>query len=164
MKALAIALITLTTSVLQVSAQEKTGYVNIQEVLSEMPERAMAQRDLENYMNELATGYQALQYSYQQKLDQYTALDNSAPPAVRENLERQIMMLEQQMNDYQRTSEQLLNEKEDALLQPINDKVMASIARVAKKEGYGHVFDTQSALLFPPKSDFTSLVKKDLGL
>lgn len=145
-------------------AQEKIGYVDIKEVLNQMPERQQAQIQLERYVDELSNEFQALQFQYDQKIEEYTHLPENASLAVKQNLENQIMQLDERINNYQGQTQILLDERELALLTPINDKVMSTIEKVAKKNGYAHVFDTGTTLVFPETSNFTNLVLKELGI
>lgn len=145
-------------------AQENIGYVDIKKVLNQMPERQQAQIDLDRYVDELSNEFQAMQFQYDQKIEEYTHLPENASPAVKENLQNQIVQMDERMNNYQSETQIYLAEKELELLTPINDKVMATIEKVAKKNGYVHVFDTGTTLVFPKTIDFTGLVLEELGI
>lgn len=145
-------------------AQEKIGYVDIKEILNQLPERKQAQLELERYVDELGNDFQAMKFQYDQKIEEYTHLPENASAAVKENMESQIMQMDERMNNFQRQSQELLDDKELALLTPINDMVMATIEKVAKKNGYVHVFDTGTTLVYPKETEFTRLVLKEFGL
>lgn len=145
-------------------AQQSIGYVDVQEIFYAMPERAVAQNDLDTFMQGLLDELQAMEFNREQKMKEYELLDENASPALRSSLEQRILQIGDQINSFQITSDELMREREDALMKPIYDKIMLAVESVSKAKGYAHVFDAATALVFPAENEFTKAVLTHLGL
>ncbi len=144
-------------------AQEKIGYVNSQELLLTLPERAHIQAKLEQFGSLLEEQFKRMTTEYEKRIAEYQNLPPDTPEAIRTSKANGISDLEKNITEFQQGSEKAILEHEKELLKPLIDKVQNAINAVAKREKYVHVFDTASALVYPEKSDFTELVKQELS-
>lgn len=145
-------------------AQQNIGYVDVQEIFYAMPERLLAQRDLDAFVQSLYDELQTMEFNYEQKMKEYEQLDENSPATLRESLEQRIILIEDQLNAFQKTSDESVRQREEDLMKPIYDRIMLAVETVSKLKGFDHVFDVATALVFPAENEFTQAVMKHLGL
>lgn len=75
-----------------------------------------------------------------------------------------MIALYQKVQGWQQTSQQLVGEKQQTLLGPIQKKAIDAIKLVAKEAGYAYVLEAGTLLVSPPADDILPLVKKKLGI
>ena len=80
-----------------------------------------------------------------------------------EATQKDYMAKQQALVTYQQAAAKELSEKENSLLKPIEDKVKASIDKVAAAKGLKYVVE-KSMFLYANGIDITADVKKDLGI
>ncbi len=147
----------------QASAQGKTAYVSIDEVVQLMPEYKKAMGDLAQYDS-------ALQINYAETVQELNRQDsilkadslkmsNAVKAAKRENLRK----LFTELQGYEQTYQQQMQAKNEELLSPVAQKANALISDVAKTAGYTYVFRKEALLVYPPADDLLPLVKTKLG-
>ena len=66
------------------------------------------------------------------------------------------------ISDYQENANKELQKKEADLMNPLNEKVLASIKKVGKLKGFQYVLNA-AQLLLADGPDLTADIKKDLG-
>jgi len=145
------------------SAQLKTAYVSIDEVVQLMPEYRKAMGDLAQYDSELQINYaETVQELNRQdsilKADS-SKMSNAVKAAKRENLKK----LFTELQGYEQSYQQQMQAKNEELLSPVAQKANALINDVAKTNGYTYVFRKEALLVFPETDDLLPLVKKKLG-
>jgi len=84
--------------------------------------------------------------------------------ATKELKRNDMIALYQKAQGWQQTMQQMLGEKQQTLLGPIQKKAMDNIKLVAKESGYTYIFEAGSLLVSPPADDILPLVKKKLGI
>jgi outer membrane protein len=147
-------------------AQGKIGYINVNEVMSVMPERTDAENGLKTFASTLQMQFSLMSKEYESKLSDYQSLPVGAPDSMKATKVQELQDLQLKISEFQSGADAKLQEKEAELLKPIVDKVQAAIDQVAKANGYDHVFDTSTGmvLVFPEANNITTFVKKELGL
>jgi len=150
------------------SAQNKFGHINAQELLIALPGYKTAEKSLQAYAKQLQDAYIKMQDQYNTLLKDYEekSKNPNTPKPVLEDLVSQIVDLEKRMEKLQVNSEQQLLEKQAELLKPLEDQIMTAIKAVAKEGGYTYIFDSSIGnLLYSPDGDnVMATVKKKLGL
>lgn len=144
-------------------AATKIGFVSVDEVVLLMPEYKKAMGDLAQYDS-------ALQINYAETVQELNRQDSimkadstkwsaAVKAAKRENMRKLFTDLQGFEQSYQQQMEQ----KRDELLSPVAQKANALIQEVAKGAGYTHVLRKEALLVFPEADDLLPLVKKKLG-
>ncbi|MFI3296466.1 MAG: OmpH family outer membrane protein [bacterium] len=145
----------------------KVGYLNSQEVMMMMPEVSDVEKQLATY-NEQNTKYlQGMQEEIQAKYNKYLEEKETLSPAIARVQEEELMGLQQRYETAQQTLYQESQSKQMELIKPLQEKLIAAIATVSKKQGLLFTYDTISgALLYQSEKmiDITSAVKKELGI
>lgn len=152
-----------------VSAQD-FGVVNVEDVLSSFPEKTNADAQLEALVQKHQTeikkqqdALMAIEKEVQTKTEGKSQTEIQAMMPELEAKQQDYMTKQQALVSYQQAASKELAEKENALLKPIEDKVKASISKVASAKGLKYVIE-KSILLYANGIDITADVKKDLGI
>lgn len=161
---------------LQVQAQaQKIGTANVEYILSNMPETKKIEADLQAYEKQLRTQLESKGAEYQRKLDEYQKGVQSGmmPAAVIADKEKELMSMQQSIQEFERTAQQDLESKSLSMLEPVLAKVQASIDKVAAAHDYTYIISTHvdyggTAIVLYSKNkeanDISSLVLKDMGI
>ncbi|MCR5646373.1 MAG: OmpH family outer membrane protein [Bacteroidales bacterium] len=151
-----------------VSAQTlKIAHVNTNEIMNDMPERTKAEKDLENYYNELQEQLKTMYGEYQNKLQDYQANVETMSNLVKQSKEKELADLESRITAFQSNAEGDFDAKRAELLQPLLEKIQNAINAVGKEKGYTYVIDlaTGAAVYVGTDAvDITKDVKAKLGI
>lgn len=145
----------------------KLGHLNSNELLEIMPEKATAEKTIQDYAKQMETQLLEMQTELEKKYNDYTANQATFSEIVKKTKEDELMSMQQRIQTFQQTAQQDLQKKESELLKPIIEKAQKAIGDVAKENGYSYVFDTGTgSLLYWPKDsdDLLPLVKTKLGI
>jgi outer membrane protein len=149
----------------QANSQLKIGYVNSAKILQEYPEAQEAQKKIDAYQQKIQDSLDIFNKTYQDKLKDYQQKESMMTDQSKKAAQQDLVLLEQQFNDYR--DRKLSRDGELAqysakLLDPIKEKVLGIIGKVAKKQKLSFVFDKTDAiqiLLYgESKYDYTNLV------
>lgn len=145
-------------------SQNKIGYISTEELIGLMPEAEKANTELQEYQTALqqqGTSY----YKELNELDSLFAKDSATMNKATKELKRNDMIaLYQKVQGWQQTMQQMLDQKRQELLGPIQKKAIENIKLVAKENGFAYIFEAGSLLVSPPSDDILPLVKKKLGI
>ena len=149
----------------------KIGYTNAEFILSNMPERKEIESELQVHQQQLSAQLDAKTKDFQTKYQAYQQNMQNMIPEVRADKEQELQTLDQAIRKFQQEAEQSLARKQAELLQPVYDKIQAAIDKVAKANGYTHVFNSGqpevglNIILFARDEDnISDLVFKELGV
>ena len=143
MKRILIALVALLSCLGTVRAQ-KIGYINTENILSEIPAYVAAQ----NQLNTLSDKYRATIETELGKIEtlyqNYQNTRNSMSATQRQNAENEIITKERVVQEKQKIyfgEDGIMAKKAEELLAPIRQQVDHAIAKVAETGGYGLIID-----------------------
>jgi len=146
------------------SSQAKLGYISTEELISLMPEAEKANSELQEFQTALQQQY-ASYYKELGELDSLFTRDSATMSKATKELKRNDMTaLYQKIQGWQQTSQQMIGQKQQDLLGPIQKKAIDNIRSVAKDGGYTYIFEAGSLLVSPPADDILPMVKKKLGI
>jgi outer membrane protein len=150
------------------SAQNKFGHINAQELLVSLPSYKTAETQLQAFAKKLQDAYMKMQEDYNKLYAEFEKMqgDKTTLKPLLEAKYAEIVDLEKRMQKIEQSSEQQLVEKQAELLKPLEDQIMTAIKAVAKEGGYTYIFDSSAgSLLYSPDGDnVMPLVKKKLGI
>jgi outer membrane protein len=168
MKYILLTIVSLAIITTSLNAQTKTkfGHIDSQALLEAMPEKAAADKKLEEFAATLEKQLGAMSSEWEAKVQDYRANEAVMSDIIAQTKAEEIQNLEQRIQAFQQNAQQRLAKEEGNVYQPILDKAKASIEKVSEENGYSYVFDTSSgSLLYQPESDdILPLVKADLGI
>ncbi|MFZ9695433.1 MAG: OmpH family outer membrane protein [Chitinophagaceae bacterium] len=148
-----------------VQAQVKIGYINVDNVISLMPEINKFDSILTRYQQDsINPQYASLIQTYQYKDSIYKDTLKPAPAAVKKQLEEELPQLINTIQNWQQIVNQAMEGKQNELLAPLYRKVYDAIRVVAKEKGYTHVVNKDSLLVAPDADDMIAAVAAKLKL
>jgi len=148
-------------------AQVKIAHVNTAEILEAMPERTTSEKSMENYYNELQSQLQTMATEYQNKLQDYEANQATMSNLVKQSKEKEIVDLQNRIQQFQANAENEFEAKRAEVLKPILDKIQNAINAVGKEKGYTYILDLATGAtvyVSDDAIDATKDVKAKLGI
>lgn len=145
----------------------KLGYINSQEVMMMMPEVNDVEKQLAEFNEKNMKYLQDMEKEIQDKYVKYEQEKDNMTEAIRKVQEEELMGLQQRFQTTYQALQQEAQKKQAELLKPLQDKLMAAIESVSKKQGLTMVYDMMSgAILYKSDAaiDITPAVKKELGI
>lgn len=149
------------------NAQVKIAHVSTAEVLDAMPDKASAEKNLEKYYGDLEKQLQAMGTEYQTKVQEYEANQATMSNLVKQSKEKEIVDIQNRIQQFQASAEQEFEAKRAELLQPILEKIQNAINAVGKEKGYTYILDTATGAavyIGTDAIDCTKDVKAKLGI
>jgi outer membrane protein len=144
---------------------QKFGHIDSVELLESMPQKKVVEQELEALATDLKGQLDEMQLSYETMVTQFQEKSVSWPEAVVQTKRNQILQLEQDMQNFQLTANQELEQKRISKLKPIIDDATAAIEAVAQANGFTYIFDASTgATVYNGGEDVLELVKAQLGL
>ncbi len=145
------------------SAQTKTGFISIDEVVQLMPEYKKSMADIAQFDS-------ALQINYGETLKELNRQDsifkadsvkmgNAVKIANKEKMKKLLVELQ----GFEQSYQQQMQQKQEELMAPVAQKANQLISEVAKANGYAYVFRKEALIVSPEGDDILPLVKKKLG-
>ena len=101
----------------------KIAHVNTNEVMNAMPERTKAEKNLENYYNELQDQLKVMYTEYQTKLQEYQANAETMSNLVKQSKEKELVDIESRITAFQANAESEFENKRAELLAPLLEKI-----------------------------------------
>ena len=160
---LAVAMLGINT----VSAQ-KFARINLQELVMAMPKAAEAEANLNALQKDWIEQLEQIQVEINNKYADYQKNQATMTAANKQVREKELVDLQQRLQEVQQLAQQDLQKKEQELMEPIQKEAQDAINKVAKANNYIAVFNTAvPSLIYVDESqltDITPLVKKELGI
>jgi len=162
-------LFTFVFAALAVSAQaQKFGYINSQELISQLPEVKEANSKIETLKKQLQKKGEDMVKSLQAKYAdaQKRQADGLISPKQLQEESARLQQEEQALGQFEQTSQEKIFKKSEELLSPIQARINDAIKAVAADNGYTYIFDSSLGLVLyaDPGTDVSTLVKAKLGL
>ncbi len=154
-----------TSSFTTVSAQ-KIAHVNLDSLITLLPESKDAQLKVQEYAKQLEQQVVAMQTELQGKYAEYQEKSKDLPELVRASKEKELNDLNQRIQDFQQQAQGDYQKKSAELSKPVYEKAKKAIDHVAKENGYKYVLDTSTGIVLfsEPTDDIIALVIKKLGV
>ena len=149
-----------------VSAQEsKVGTIDIDYILSLMPELSEVQEQVKAYQTELSDGYSEKLAQYEKALKDYRDNESLLTLMQKKTKEDSLVVMQNELGQYQQNGNQLLALRQEDFMQPLYTKVGQSLERVAEAGGYTQVLLRDNNVVYiDNRFDLTLAVLKDLGI
>ncbi|MGB0897384.1 MAG: OmpH family outer membrane protein [Flavobacteriaceae bacterium] len=149
-----------------VNAQSKVGTVNINDILTKMPELnevetavAAYKTDLEKTLNEKVT-------TYKNKVELFKKNSDTYSDVMKKTMGEELFNLENDIKQFQQNGGKLTQLRQEELLRPLYGKISDMIAVVAKEQNYTQILtvDGNEFAYADEKLDITATVKSKLGI
>ncbi len=159
------AIVTVTASNVQAQGQ-KAGYISVEQMVGIMPEVGKIDTLLQKFQTDsLNTEFASLIQDYNYRDSMLNKADTTKMPASIKREHRQALeSIAYQVQNWQQISQNVMQSKQQQLLAPVYQKVMAAINQVAKDNGYAFVYSQEALLVAPPGDNLLPLVAKKLNV
>jgi outer membrane protein len=146
-------------------AQTKIGYIGMEELIVLMPEFKKADSALQEYQEALGEQYNDMIRDLNAQDSILSGPDTAKYTRAQLDIKRkQLGELYMKIQGFQNQSQQMMQQKQEELLAPVQRKAMETVQAVAKESGYTYVMRKEAVLVGPPADDLLPLVKKKLNL
>ena len=153
----------------QTASATKVGYADIDYIFTQMPESKQIESELKSLQTQLKNQIDGKYQEFQKKLQEYNANINNMIDAVKANTERELQQMKQNIEKLQQDAQTTVQNKNNALMEPVFTKVGKAIEDVAKENGYTFILSQQigglDVILYgDEKNDVSDLVLKKMGV
>lgn len=150
----------------QSNAQNKIGYISLQDLISAMPEYKQAAADLQEYQKALVQQGAEYQQEFLRKDSVAKSKDTlNWSPSLKDIKRKELNELYIKWTNFvNQEAQQMLNKHEQELLAPIQDKAVQTSQAVAKENGYAYILPKEQLIAFPAADDILPLVFKKLNI
>lgn len=142
---------------------QKVGAVNVEAIVYSLPEIPKLEEALRKYQID-SIGAEYTQLADEQKRKDSIVKDPKTVKSVRETAEKDLADLNSHLINWQNYAQQLNQEKQSELLQPLYAKVMEAVKAYAKEKAYTYVLTREAFVIIPDADDITIPVATKLGI
>jgi outer membrane protein len=148
------------------SSQTKVGTVNINVLVSKLPEIEKVKVGIEAYEKQLQTDLKAKLDTYTKEVEKANSAFESMSDEAKKKKQEEIFGLENDIQKFRQNAAQLVQLKQDELMRPLYQKVGDAVSVVAKDEKYTQIFtlDGNELAYIDPLYDLTIKVASKLGI
>ena len=143
----------------------KFGHVNTQEIFTTMPEYEEMRMQVNKLAEELEAQLEKMMQEYKTKMEEYQNNVATMSDAVKEDAEKDIVNLQQRIENFRQTASDNLQDRQQKLIAAISEKVSNAVKAVGEENGFIYIFNLGGEVLYASdqSADVTSLVKKKLN-
>lgn len=146
-------------------AQTKVGTIDVDFILSKMPELTQVQKDVDAYGQTLQTDFDKKMTAYNSAIEKYKEEEASLTLAQKKTRQDSIIAMEGEMQRYNENAGKLITLKREELLSPLYQKIGVQIEKIAKAEGYTQIMQQNINIIYVDnRFDITLSVIKALGI
>lgn len=147
-----------------VANAQKIAHVDLDSLVSMMPETKTAKDVAQNYLKDLEKTVASMEDELQKKYNDYLATEATMSDLVKKTKQDELNSLQRRIEDFKMQAQQDYQKKYGELTSPIMEKAKKAIEAVAKESGYKYVLDTSvgNVLYSEPAEDILMPVKKKL--
>ncbi|HAV53357.1 MAG: outer membrane chaperone Skp [Aequorivita sp.] len=162
MKFLKIAVLLLSISAF---AQSKVGAVDIDYILSKMPEMETVKTQMETYGAQLDLDLNKKVDEYKKLAEAYKKNEASLTPEEKKTKQTELIALDADIQKFQQNGAKLMEIKQQEYLSPLYKKIGEALDKVVKAQGYTQVMETTPELVYlDPNYDLTLPILSELGI
>ena len=157
-------------TITSVFAQQKIGHINVEKIITVMPEFVTGQAELQQAIQTYESTMTSLYTEYQNKMAEFQQNSETMNEVLQQNLIKEIQGFEQTIQEYEQKEQAKLQQMQQDLLLQVMEKIQIAINEVAKDSECTYILQSDGSMptvLFdsgPGSFDITELVKKKLNL
>ena len=152
----------------QVVSAQKFARINMQEIISLMPEFKEMQTNLEKFGKDLQDQLEQIQVEFNTKAQEFQKNQATMAESVKQLKQNELEQIQSRYQEFQRVAQEDFQKKQGELLTPIQKKAQEAVEKVAKASGYLAVFDVSVPILAyydtTQMTDLSTAVKTALGI
>ena len=146
-------------------SQSKVAHIDIQKLISEMPEVIAAQKQLQQLEKTYTTEIENTYKEFQTKAQTYSADAPNQTDVTNQARQKELETMQQNINQYRETASQDLQKKQVEMMRPLYDKAKSAIEKVAAAQGFDYVLDASAggSVIMAKGKDLMTDIKSELG-
>ncbi len=151
-------------------AQQKIGWVDTQVIMKKLPAAVEAQNKLDNLVAQWQSEINKLQTDFNQEANDYQRRRLILPEQARVQEEQKLSDMQKKIVDLRNQRfgpNGDLSQQQNAIMRPVQEKILQAIQEVAKEDKYDYIFDKSGQILLMysnPKYDVTQQVLDKLKI
>ncbi len=152
-----------------VQAQQKYAYIYSQKIFKAIPEYNTAVSQLDQYVKDLEKQLQDKLDDVKKRFENYRNEEPMLSADIQAQRRAEIIRLEREATRFQESiyaDDGLIKQKQDELMKPIEERVLAVVNALAEENRYDMIFDLSIAKITvfqSPSLDLTDTIIKRLG-
>lgn len=120
-------------------AGDKVGFVEVEKVLSEMPEAKSIREKLEKEQQQAMKELEKKQKDLKDAFDEYERKKTLMKPDEQKKKEEELQAQLAQYRQLEQSKSNALQQKQAELLKPLEEKIAKTIEKIAQQQGYSLV-------------------------
>lgn len=161
---IAVLFILAIVSTASVRAQNKIGHVSVQEIVNNMPEYKSALAELDDFEKALIDLGKEYNREYNRQDSLFAADSSKWTSAMKDVKRKELNAAYLKVLNFNQDAQNQMNQKEQQLLAPVQQKAVQTAQQVAKENGYAYVLPKEQLIAFPASEDILPLVLKKLNI
>jgi outer membrane protein len=157
-----IALVFAFSSSIALANNTKIGVVDLQKIMQTSPHMKEIQASLEKRFKERRDQLVAMEENLKKDMESFKRDTSVLSPAKRKELEKKIVISQQQFERDGQLYQQELNAANNEAMEAFYNKIRVAISKVAEKEKYDLVFQKDAAPFSVEALDVTAKVIKEI--
>ena len=149
-------------------AQQKIGHIDVEELVSEMPETQTANAEVQKFQEQLEGDSQAMQEEYMTKMQNAQSNMDTWTQLRLQKEQEELEAMGQRIMQFNQSAQQELQRKQMDLMLPIIEKAQEAINTVAKSNSFTYILDSSTGkavvVFLENGEDIMPLVKAELGI
>jgi len=146
-------------------AQEKTAFIDANEIFMKMPELKEVETKLAAKSETIQQRATAIQTEYQTKLEQFSTDTTAVTQSILLDRQGELETLEKRYQEFIQNSQAEFEREQQALIAPVRQKMMQAIKDVGDENNYTYILDAQHLLYVGTSAvNASKLVKTKLGI
>ena len=155
----------LTVAPLTVIAQSNVAHINVQLLISEMPEVISAQNELAKLEKDYTTQIDNAFKEFQTKAQSYSSDAANQTDVTNQARQKELESMQTNLQEFRDSAAQELQKKQMDLMTPLLEKARNAITKVGEAQGFNYVIDSSpnGGIILANGKDLLADVKKELG-
>jgi outer membrane protein len=146
-------------------AQSKVGTIDVDFIVSKMPELKNVQTVVAQYGKQLDTDLSAKITTYEALIQDYKENETTYTLIQKKEKQDAIVASEQDITKFQQNGAKLIGLKREDQLRPLYEKIGVSVEKIAAEQGFTQLLQITDTVVYLDKNfDVTVAVLSDLGI
>ena len=147
------------------NSQSKVAHIDVQKLITDMPEVIAAQKELEKLQKTYTTDIQNTIKELQVKQQTYSADAANQTEITNQARAEELQAMQQNIQKFEQTAAQDLQKKQQDMMSPLIEKANAAIQKVGLAQGFEYVLNSSpgTGVIMAKGKDLMADVKIELG-
>ena len=165
LKNIFIPLMLLITPLSIINGQVKIAHIEVQKLISEMPDVIAAQKELKKLEDTYTADMESTYKELQTKAQTYAADASNQTEIINQKRQKELEDMQRGIQEFQQTVSQEMQKKSVDMMQPLIEKARNAIDKVAGQLGFDYVLDSSAggSVIISKGKDIMGEVKLELG-